>query len=162
LIFGKRLPSAASGTKTIRSPAARMMATYSDANSVRVQRLFAKSGYTTPVAQNGCAVAVAEDGAHPTARDPLESWTMPGGWADVNQSRASECVIRELREKTGPEVTVRKPGRRLRSLAPGHQPHPFHVYRLCDVVGGTPEVGLETGDLAFLLRKLVFYENLGL
>ena len=78
---------------------------------------------------------------------------MPGGWADVNQT-PSECVIRELREETGLEVTVRKLAA-VYDRAPGHPPHPFHVYRLffvCDIVGGTPEAGLETSDVAFLAK----------
>jgi ADP-ribose pyrophosphatase YjhB (NUDIX family) len=34
-------------------------------------------------------------------------WTLPGGWADVNES-PSECVIREVREESGFEVAIRK------------------------------------------------------
>jgi NADH pyrophosphatase NudC (nudix superfamily) len=54
-------------------------------------------------------------------------WTLPGGWADVNES-PSESVVREVREETGYEA---KP---LRLLAvfdrekQGHNPpFPFHV-----------------------------------
>jgi ADP-ribose pyrophosphatase YjhB (NUDIX family) len=132
-----------------------MMATYSDGNSVRVQGLFTKqAGYTTPKVD--VRWVVIEHGVHSTvARNLLESWTMPGGWADVNPS-PSECVIREPREETGLEVTVRKLAAVYDRARQGHPPHPFHVYRLCDVVRGTPEVGLETSDVA------LFYENLGL
>jgi len=79
-------------------------------------------------------------------------WTMPGGWADVNQS-PSESVIRELREESGLEVRVRKLAAVYDRARQGHTPpHPFHVYRLffiCDVVGGAPKAGLETSEVAF-------------
>jgi ADP-ribose pyrophosphatase YjhB (NUDIX family) len=136
----------------IRSLAARMMVMHSDANFVRVEGLFAEqAGYATPkVDVRG---AVIEDGRILLVREIADSgrWTMPGGWADVNQT-PSECVIRELREETGLEVTVRKLGAVYDRARQGHPPHPFHVYRLffvCDIVGGTPEAGLETSDVAF-------------
>ena len=78
-------------------------------------------------------------------------WTMPGGWAEVNQS-PSESVIRELREESGIEVTVRKLAAVYDRARQGHPPHPFHVYRLffvCDVVGGAPKPGSETSEVAF-------------
>ena len=72
---------------------------HSDANFVRVEGLFAEqTGYATPkVDVRG---AVIEDGRILLVREIADSgrWTMPGGWADVNQS-PSECVIRELREE---------------------------------------------------------------
>ena len=138
--------------KAIRTLAARMMATYSDANFARVEGLFAEqAGYATPkVDVRG---AVIEDGRILLVREIADAgrWTMPGGWADVNQT-PSECVIRELREETGLEATVRKLAAVYDRARQGHPPHPFHVYRLffvCDIVGGTPEAGLETSDVAF-------------
>jgi hypothetical protein len=72
---------------------------HSDANFVRVEGLFAEqTGYATPkVDVRG---AVIEDGRILLVREVADSgrWTMPGGWADVNQS-PSECVMRELREE---------------------------------------------------------------
>ena len=137
----------------IRSLAARMMVTHSDANFVRVEGLFAEqAGYATPkVDVRG---AVIEDGRILLAREIEDAgrWTMPGGWADVNQS-PSESVIRELREESGLEVRVRKLAAVYDRARQGHTPpHPFHVYRLffiCDVVGGAPKAGLETSEVAF-------------
>ena len=138
--------------KAIRSLAARMMATCSDANFVRVEGLFAgQAGYATPkVDVRG---AVIENGRILLVREIEDSgrWTMPGGWADVNQS-PSECVIRELREETGLEVAPRKLAAVYDRALQGHPPHPFSVYRLffiCDAIGGTPTAGLETSEVAF-------------
>ena len=138
--------------EAVRSLAARMMVTYSDANFVRVERLFAEqTGYATPkVDVRG---AVIEDGRILLVREIADSgrWTIPGGWADVNQS-PSESVIRELREEAGLEVKVRKLASVYDRARQGHPPHPFHVYRLffiCDVVGGAPKAGSETSEVAF-------------
>jgi ADP-ribose pyrophosphatase YjhB (NUDIX family) len=135
-----------------RSLAARMMAKFSDASFVRVEGLFTKeTGYARPkVDVRG---TVVEDGRILLVREIADAgrWTIPGGWADVNQS-PSECVIRELREEIGLEVRVRKLAAVYDRARQGHPPHPFHVYRLffvCDVVGGTPKVGSETSDVAF-------------
>jgi ADP-ribose pyrophosphatase YjhB (NUDIX family) len=136
----------------IRSVAARMMVMHSDASFARVEGLFAEqTGYATPkVDVRG---AVIEDGRILLVRETADCgrWTMPGGWADANQS-PSECVIRELREESGLEVTVRKLAAVYDRARQGHPPHPFHVYRLfflCDVVGGAPKAGLETSEVAF-------------
>ena len=137
----------------IRSLSARMMVSHSDANFVRVEGLFAEqAGYATPkVDVRG---AVIEDGRILLVREIEDAgrWTMPGGWADVNQS-PSESVIREMREESGLEVRVRKLAAVYDRARQGHTPpHPFHVYRLffmCDVVGGAPKAGLETSEVAF-------------
>jgi ADP-ribose pyrophosphatase YjhB (NUDIX family) len=136
----------------IRALAARMMVTYSDAHFIRVEGLFTEqTGYATPkVDVRG---AVIEDGRILLVREISDSgrWTMPGGWADINQS-PSECVIRELREESGLEVEVRKLAAVYDRARQGHPPHPFHVYRLffiCDMVGGAPKPGLETSEVAF-------------
>ena len=136
----------------IRSLAARMMVTHSDANLVRVEGLFGdQAGYATPkVDVRG---AVIENGRILLVREVADSgrWTMPGGWAKVNQS-PSESVIRELREESGIEVTVRKLAAVYDRARQGHPPHPFHVYRLffvCDVIGGARKPGSETSEVAF-------------
>ena len=136
----------------IRSLAAKMMATHSDASFVRVEGLFAEqTGYATPkVDVRG---AVIEEGRILLVREVADSgrWTIPGGWADVNQS-PSESVIRELQEESGLAVRVRKLAGVYDRTRQGHPPHPFHVYRLfflCDIVGGVPNAGLETSEVAF-------------
>jgi len=136
----------------IRSLAAKIMVTHSDANLVRVEGLFAgQTGYATPkVDVRG---AVIEDGRILLVREIADfgRWAIPGGWADVNRS-PSECVIREVREETGLEVTVRKLAAVYDRALQGHPPHPFHVYRLfflCHMVGGAPTAGLETSEVAF-------------
>jgi len=79
-------------------------------------------------------------------------WTLPGGWADVNQS-PTESVVREVLEESGYET------RPVKLLAvydrdkQGHAPpFPFHVYKLfvlCEVIGGEAATSVETSAVEF-------------
>jgi ADP-ribose pyrophosphatase YjhB (NUDIX family) len=138
----------------IRSLAADMMATQSDADFGRVAALFAEqTGYATPKVDVRGAV-FDNDNRILLVREIADSgrWTIPGGWADVNQS-PSESVIREVQEEAGLEVKVRKLAAVYDRARHAHAPpHPFHVFKLffiCDVIGGTPKAGLETSEVAF-------------
>jgi ADP-ribose pyrophosphatase YjhB (NUDIX family) len=74
----------------------------------------------------------------------------------VNQS-PSESVIREVREEAGLEVRVRKLAAVYdRARHPHQPPHPFHIFKLffiCDVIGGIPEPGTETSEVAFFAEN---------
>lgn len=78
-------------------------------------------------------------------------WTLPGGWADVNDSPAT-AIAREIREESGFDTCVVK----LVALYDRDKhPHPamaFHVYKvffLCEIVGGEARVGSETDAVEF-------------
>ena len=59
-------------------------------------------------AQGGCARRRISRRPHPAGAEVSDGgWTLPGGWADVNQS-ASECVEREIREESGFEARAVK------------------------------------------------------
>jgi ADP-ribose pyrophosphatase YjhB (NUDIX family) len=83
-------------------------------------------------------------------------WTLPGGWADVNES-PSESVIREVEEESGYVV---KPIRLLAVLdreKQGHAPpFPYHVYKLffhCELAGGSPRQTTESSESAFFAKN---------
>ena len=142
----------------IRSLAAQIMATQSDADFGRVEALFAEqAGYATPKVDVRGAI-FDENSRILLVREIADAgrWTMPGGWADVNQSPA-ESVIREVREEAGLEVRVRKLAAVYdRARHPHQPPHPFHVFKLffiCEVIGGTPEPGTETSEVAFFAEN---------
>jgi ADP-ribose pyrophosphatase YjhB (NUDIX family) len=79
-------------------------------------------------------------------------WTLPGGWADVNETPA-EAVTREVREESGFEC------RAIRLLAVldrernGHlPPFPYHIYKLfflCEITGGAAQPSAEASDVRF-------------
>jgi ADP-ribose pyrophosphatase YjhB (NUDIX family) len=138
----------------IRALAAQMMATQSDADFARVEQLFSEqTGYATPKVEVRGAVFDRETRIL-LVREIADAgrWTMPGGWADVNES-PSESVIREVREEAGLEVRVRKLAAVYDRARHPHLPlHPFHVFKLffvCDLVGGSPQPGLETSEVAY-------------
>jgi ADP-ribose pyrophosphatase YjhB (NUDIX family) len=142
----------------IRSLAAQIMATQSDADFGRVEALFAaQTGYATPKVDVRGAI-FDENTRILLVREIADAgrWTLPGGWADVNQSPA-ENIIREVREEAGLEVRVRKLAAVYdRARHPHQPPHPFHVFKLffiCDVIGGIPEPGTETSEVAFFAEN---------
>lgn len=78
-------------------------------------------------------------------------WTLPGGWADINESPA-ENVARETKEESGFEVSV------LRLLAlwdKSRHDHPIqwpYIYKLffhCEITGGEGAANLEISDIDF-------------
>jgi ADP-ribose pyrophosphatase YjhB (NUDIX family) len=140
--------------RSMRSLASRIMAEHSGMEPSRIEALFAdQAGYATPKVDVRGAV-FSDDARILLVREVADAgrWTLPGGWADVNEA-PSECVIREVREEAGFEVGVRKLAAAYDRDRHGHvPPHAFHVYKLffiCTVLGGSAHPGPETGEVAF-------------
>ncbi len=73
-------------------------------------------------------------------------WTLPGGWADIGES-ASIVAIREVKEESGYDITIRKLAAVYDRDKHGHPSMPFHVYKfffLGDLRGGNPAASIET------------------
>lgn len=132
--------------------AAALLAEGSGAPLERVQALFDQDlGYPTPkVDVRG---AVFREQRILLVRETSDGgWTLPGGWADVNQS-ARECVEREVREESGFEArAVKLVGvydyRRQGNLSP----HPYSIYKLfflCELIGGSARPSMETSEVDF-------------
>jgi ADP-ribose pyrophosphatase YjhB (NUDIX family) len=141
----------------IRSLAAQIMAEHCNAEHAHIEALFAEqTGYATPKVDVRGA-AFDGDGRVLLVREVADAgrWTLPGGWADVNQS-PSESVIREVREESGLQVSVRKLAAVYDRDRHAHRPPlPFHVFKLfflCEIVGGEPTPSLETSEVAFFKR----------
>lgn len=83
-------------------------------------------------------------------------WTLPGGWADVNES-ASKSVVREVEEECGYVVKAIRLLAVLDREEQGHPPpFPYHVYKMffhCEIVGGEPRRTLESSESAFFDRR---------
>jgi ADP-ribose pyrophosphatase YjhB (NUDIX family) len=140
--------------EAIRRLAARIMAEHSDGDYDRIDALFAEqSGCATPKIDVRGAVFRA-DGSILMVREVADGgrWTLPGGWADVNEP-PSVNVVREVSEESGFRVTVRKLAAIYDRDKHGHMPpFPFHIYKLffiCDVVGGVAKTSVETSEVAF-------------
>jgi ADP-ribose pyrophosphatase YjhB (NUDIX family) len=83
-------------------------------------------------------------------------WTLPGGWADVNETPA-ESVMREVFEESGFKTKVIKLLAVYDREKQKHQPaFPYHVYKLffhCEIVGGSATVSNETSEVAFFEQQ---------
>ena len=82
-------------------------------------------------------------------------WTVPGGWADVNETPA-QAVVREVREESGFETRAVKLLAVYDREQQGHvPPFPFHVYKLfflCELIGGEARPNEEASEIDFFAR----------
>jgi ADP-ribose pyrophosphatase YjhB (NUDIX family) len=138
----------------IRELAATLMADGSGREAPEVLDLFLEdAGYATPkVDVRGAAF---RDGRVLMVRERSDGrWSLPGGWADVNQT-AAECVVREIAEESGFEARAVK----LAALHDYRKRHPprhidsiYKLFFICELTGGAARVSDETSDVAFFAR----------
>lgn len=138
--------------EAIRHIAAEIMAAASATEVSRVLDLFAgEFGYATPkVDTRG---VVFREGSLLLVKEAADGgWTLPGGWADVNDS-PSEAVVREVFEESGFQTrAVKLLAVYDRSKHPHVPPFPYHIYKLfirCEITGGTATRSTETVDIGF-------------
>jgi ADP-ribose pyrophosphatase YjhB (NUDIX family) len=141
----------------LRALAAEIMANHVGMPVPVIEAMFAQqTGYATP--KVGVRGAVFRDNRILLVRETADCgrWTLPGGWADVNES-PSEGVAREVREEAGVEV---RPWKLAAVWDQARHPHdvirPFHVWRfffLCEIIGGEPRCGPETSEVAFFAER---------
>lgn len=111
-------------------------------------------GYTTPkVDVRGAAF---RDGHVLLVREIGDGkWTLPGGWADVNQS-AAECVVREIAEESGFEARALKLAAVRDYQRSGHPPRNadtiYKIFFICEITGGAARASNETSEVAFFPR----------
>jgi ADP-ribose pyrophosphatase YjhB (NUDIX family) len=133
--------------------AAQMMARHTGLEARDIEVTFTRqTGYATP--KLGVRGAVFRGDRLLLVRETADEhrWTLPGGWADVNENPA-EAVAREVREEAGVQV---RPCKLAAVWDRARHPHgtvePFHVWRLfflCEIIGGDPHCGPETSEVAF-------------
>jgi ADP-ribose pyrophosphatase YjhB (NUDIX family) len=132
----------------LRSLAARIMASHTGIDATRIESLFsAQTGYATP--KVGVRAAVFDEmGRILMVQETVDGgrWTLPGGWAEVNQT-AAESAIREVREESGYRAEAVKLAAVWDRTRQGHAPEAFSVVRMffvCRLLGGEPATSLET------------------
>jgi ADP-ribose pyrophosphatase YjhB (NUDIX family) len=113
-----------------------------------------EKGYATPKVDVRGAAFV--DGRILMVRELSDGlWTLPGGWADVNQS-AGECVAREIAEESGFTARILKLAAVYDYQKSGHPPrHIDSIYKmffLCEINGGKARASDETSEVDFLSR----------
>jgi ADP-ribose pyrophosphatase YjhB (NUDIX family) len=112
-------------------------------------------GYATPKIDVRGAAFV--DGRVLLVREISDGkWTLPGGWADVNQT-ARECVVREIAEESGFEARALKLAAVYdyqRSNRPArHVDSIYKMFFICEITGGAARVSDETSEVAFFPRE---------
>lgn len=137
----------------LRGLAAQIMAEHTGMDVRDIEILFTRqTGYATP--KLGVRGAVFREDRLLLVRETADEhrWTLPGGWADVNESPA-EAVAREVREEAGLEVRAYKLAAVWDRARHAHNVvQPFHVWRLfflCEIIGGELQTGPETSEAAF-------------
>lgn len=143
----------------LKGLAARIMAAHTGTDATRIEALFNEQfGYATP--KIGVRGAVFDDqGRILMVKETVDGgrWTLPGGWAEVNQTPA-ESVVREVYEESGYRVQAVKLAAvwdRARQL---HPPAPFSVVRMffiCRLLGGEPTTSLETSGSGWFAEDAI-------
>ena len=141
----------------VRTIATAMLAAGSGEPTPRLLELFRQdSGYATP--KVGVRGAVFRDDRILLVRERDDGrWSLPGGWADVNQS-AAQCVEREINEESGFTARATKlvgVWDRRRHVT---RPFPFTIYSLhfvCTLTGGSAQPGTETTEVAFFAEDAI-------
>ena len=136
----------------VRQVAAEMLASGSD--SVRAEslvELFQRNfGYATPKVD--VRAAVFHKSRILLVKEWVDdAWTLPGGWADVGDA-PSVAALREVREESGYQATVKKLAAVYDRELHDHPPYPFHAYKLffvCELTGGEARTSIETTAVHF-------------
>lgn len=132
--------------------AAELMAAHCDTPIETFQQMFSQQeGYATPKVD--VRAAAFRDGKILLVREAADGlWTMPGGWADVNDS-PREAAEREMWEESGFRGKATKLAAVYdRARHPHEPPLPFHVYKmffLCEIIGGEATPSRETPEVGF-------------
>src|SRR5690349_19532532 len=137
----------------IQTLAAEITARHTSLDAQPIELEFgAQRGYATPKVD--VRAAVFSEGRLLLVREKADHdrWTLPGGWADVNESPA-EAVAKEVREEAGLTVRPYKLAAVWDRARHAHEPqYLFHIWKLfflCEIEGGEAQVGSETSEVAF-------------
>jgi ADP-ribose pyrophosphatase YjhB (NUDIX family) len=148
----------------IRELAATMLAQGSGEHfDVIIEILREGWGYATPKVDVRGAAFV--DGRVLLVREISDGkWTLPGGWADVNQS-AAECVVREIAEESGFLAKTLKLAAVRDYQRSGHPPRNldsiYKLFFICEITGGAARASDETSEVAFFPRDALPPLSLG-
>jgi ADP-ribose pyrophosphatase YjhB (NUDIX family) len=118
-----------------------------------IESLNREYGYATPkVDVRGAAF---RDGKVLLVREVSDGlWTLPGGWADVNQT-AGACVVREILEEAGFEARALKLAA-VFDYQKRNRPHSkdsiYKMFFVCEITGGEARPSIETSEVAFHAR----------
>lgn len=109
-----------------------------------------QTGYATP--RLDIRSFVLQDDKILLVRERADNrWTLPGGFADVNETPA-EAVVRETKEEAGYDVVPVKILALWDTLKHNHPLQWPHIYKCvfyCEMIGGEPMANLEISEVKF-------------
>lgn len=111
---------------------------------------FVEEGYATP--KIDVRGACFRDDRVLLVRERIDGkWTLPGGWADVNDT-PSQAVEKEIEQESGFTARAIKLAAVHDRNKHNHPAYLFHLWKLffiCDITGGEARGSYETTDVAF-------------
>jgi ADP-ribose pyrophosphatase YjhB (NUDIX family) len=131
--------------------AAQLIAQQTDAPIAEVLKSWhADDGYVTPkVDVRG---ALFRDNKVLLVRERSDGkWTLPGGWADVNDT-PSQAVLKEIEQESGFTARVVKLAAAYDRKTRNHPPSVFYIWKLfflCEITGGEARISNETDAVEF-------------
>ena len=131
--------------------ATRLLELQSDVAADRVrQAWFVEDGYATPkVDVRG---AIFRDNRVLLVRERVDGkWTVPGGWADVNDAPSS-AILKEIEQESGFIARVLKLAAIYDRNKRNHPAYLFHSWKLffvCEITGGEARTSYETTGVEF-------------
>ena len=111
---------------------------------------FVEDGYATPKMDVRGAI-FREDRVLLVRETTDGKWTMPGGWADVNDSPAY-AVEKEIEQESGFTARAVKLAALYDRNKHEHPPYLFHAWKaffICEITGGAPRFSNETDGVEF-------------
>jgi ADP-ribose pyrophosphatase YjhB (NUDIX family) len=109
-----------------------------------------EAGYVTPKVE--VRGAVFRDGKVLLVRESADGlWTLPGGWADVNEA-PSQSVEKEIEQESGFRARAVKLAALYDRQRHGHGPtlhHSWKAFFLCEITGGAARGSYETDAVDF-------------
>ena len=129
----------------IREISAEIMSNMSDIPTETIKNLFCnETGYQTPKLDT--RAAIFKDDKILLVCENNGTWSLPGGWCDVNVS-VGENTVKEVKEEAGLDVVAESIiaiQDRAKHNLPAHAYGICKVFVLCSVIGGVFQENIET------------------
>lgn len=132
--------------------ASELYTSLSDSDLDTVERFFIpETGYATP--KIDLRACVFRDNKVMLVKERSDNlWTLPGGWADQNES-PHEGILREIKEESGFDAKIHSLyAVKDRDRNPYKPKYPVSIYKLffvATVAGGSPQANLEVSEIDF-------------
>jgi len=137
----------------IRTIAAEMVSHKADIPVEKVRDLFCNEvGYQTPKLDT--RAAIFQDGKILLVKEAKGTWSLPGGWVDVNCS-VKENAVKEVKEEAGLDVTadfIIAVQDREKHNRPIYAYKVCKIFVMCTVVGGAFLENIETTESRYFGR----------